>query len=418
MEQHANGSLLEDFDVPTMELFSEDLLSIMGNKRPDFRWFVVGPERSGASWHTDPCHTSAWNALIQGRKRWALYPPDRVPPGAMLDDDGSHDVSGRTSLQWYLDVYPTLDNESKPIEVIQMPGEVIYVPCGWWHMVLNLETTVAVTQNFVDQSNFSQFCQDFIQSTNPYDALAFRDLALRKLPRYRSRVQLEFMPFMLGMENTSELANSFRYVNDTWITMIEKVCKRHNVSFNKEMKSCLSCTSTLDTIVPMTRGLNPIFQVGTTVVVKFYSWLDILEQDLALDFLNPHIPSYENEKWAFHLLRNHHDSLFPNLLGCGYAMLGHSANSPWPWPYTIQSNISNSMSLRKASTTGGIAFESWEMVAHWLGNAVLPCFASTPIPMDDSRYSWSWYVWYLSGRRDACMEGSLFIFTFYHYLWR
>ena len=37
--------------------------------RPRYRWLIVGPERSGASWHVDPALTSAWNTLLFGRKR-------------------------------------------------------------------------------------------------------------------------------------------------------------------------------------------------------------------------------------------------------------------------------------------------------------------------------------------------------------
>ena len=35
------------------------------------------------------------------------------------------------------------------VEVVQEPGETIYVPMGWWHTVLNLEFSVAVTANFL-----------------------------------------------------------------------------------------------------------------------------------------------------------------------------------------------------------------------------------------------------------------------------
>jgi Cupin-like domain len=62
--------------------------------------------------------------------------------------------------QWWLDIYPQLSDEDKPIECTQLPGETIYVPSGWWHCVLNLETTVAVTQNYVNKSNFEFVCLD------------------------------------------------------------------------------------------------------------------------------------------------------------------------------------------------------------------------------------------------------------------
>lgn len=63
-------------------------------------------------------------------------------------------------LQWWLDFYPLLADEDKPIECTQLPGETIYVPSGWWHCVLNLETTIAVTQNFVNPCNFEFVCLD------------------------------------------------------------------------------------------------------------------------------------------------------------------------------------------------------------------------------------------------------------------
>ncbi|KAG5048728.1 F-box protein [Glycine soja] len=60
-------SLLKDYCVP--HLFQEDFFDILDtDKRPSYRWLIIGPERSGASWHVDPALTSAWNTLLCGRK--------------------------------------------------------------------------------------------------------------------------------------------------------------------------------------------------------------------------------------------------------------------------------------------------------------------------------------------------------------
>ena len=51
-----------DYWPPTC--FGQDVFTLLGDQRPDHRWLIVGPERSGSTFHKDPNATSAWNAVI------------------------------------------------------------------------------------------------------------------------------------------------------------------------------------------------------------------------------------------------------------------------------------------------------------------------------------------------------------------
>jgi len=140
------------------------IVTLVFTVRPPYKWLLLGPPRSGTPFHVDPLATSAWNACLEGRKRWALYPPGGwdgegdawLPPGVKLTrmEDGERSYDAPSSYEWWLTTYPSLDVRERPLEFIQEAGDVVFVPRGWWHTVVNETYMVAYTQNFTSEHNF------------------------------------------------------------------------------------------------------------------------------------------------------------------------------------------------------------------------------------------------------------------------
>jgi len=159
-EREEGKDMLTDYEKP--KYFTDDLFSLVGEKRrPPYRWMLVGPERSGTNVHRDPLGTSAWNTLLRGKKRWVMFKPG-CPADLVEGDLHRQKGEDNEAATYFTKVLPRIraDEEKKAtpdlgmIECIQYPGETIFVPGGWWHAVLNLEDTVAVTQNFASRTNF------------------------------------------------------------------------------------------------------------------------------------------------------------------------------------------------------------------------------------------------------------------------
>jgi len=111
--------------------------------RPDARWLIVGPRGAGSTFHVDPNGTSAWNGVIRGAKKWVLYPPGVSPPGVHASADGATVAAPASVLEWFRTFYdPDASRSgpvgSRPLEGIARAGEIVFVPRGWWHCVLNL----------------------------------------------------------------------------------------------------------------------------------------------------------------------------------------------------------------------------------------------------------------------------------------
>jgi len=150
-------SMGSDYQVPPFFSKERDLFGVLESSRPNYRWLIMGPKRSGSTFHKDPNGTSAWNACVRGVKKWILLPPSVTPPGVHSSVDGV-DVTSPVSLtEWFINFYHHLpDVGVESIECIQRPGDLVFVPTQWWHCVLNLTECIAITQNYVSTCNLKR----------------------------------------------------------------------------------------------------------------------------------------------------------------------------------------------------------------------------------------------------------------------
>lgn len=110
--------------------FFRDWLSEFHSKYPnigklDFMFLYWGDKGTFTGYHEDVVGTFSWSLNIRGSKKWRFYVESLAGPVV--------------------------------IETIQCPGEMVFVPSGCYHTVLNLENdTISINQNWFNERNIDQ----------------------------------------------------------------------------------------------------------------------------------------------------------------------------------------------------------------------------------------------------------------------
>ncbi|TDH71063.1 hypothetical protein CCR75_002800 [Bremia lactucae] len=491
--------LLQDYNIEDLMVFKEDFLSVTGmesrldgnnklrdesgkhedrvksiggktkkrdtvSKRADFRWIVIGPQRTGASWHQDPVNTSAWNSLVKGRKRWAIYPPNVLPPGISKSESGGYFGSGMdmSSLMWYLHVYPTLTSGQKPLEVIQEEGDTIYVPNGWWHLVLNLDNTIAVTQNFVDSHNAIMFMKDLFEDGQD-DKLAMVQHKLRATrPETYDIFRVAQIPRVNGYLSEEMFQQTF-HVLEYWKPQLKRILKRHKLlaqlndpaakysAANKVKYPKMKC---------LTSRVNPTFAVGKRLIIKFFSqynnnWgefdfetymtpnfdvtdviaptfkrhkrssLQPCELKRVMSLRYAMEESFRIEKAVYEMIEKstssnceHHPlhAMISRLCNSGHLLYLDEVDSNdedesiWRWPYIVIEYVNNDVSLKTVKKMGGATRKTWLNLAKWISQDFLPRLHSIPIDSEfrgvygHDKAEWGWYVHFLLRQRKRSIS--------------
>lgn len=127
--------MLNDFAEPITA--SQDALQrIPAEIFKPLLWLMIGGDNSGTALHYDVLNTHAWLTVIEGRKRLALHPP--------VLGDCPYERKRERALQ----VLATRRNcgDWRYFEIEK--GDLLFIPAGWWHEVVNDAPTIGLTRNF------------------------------------------------------------------------------------------------------------------------------------------------------------------------------------------------------------------------------------------------------------------------------
>jgi len=183
------------------ECFQEDLFVLLGEHRPDHRWLIIGPERSGSTFHKDPNATSAWNAVIRGSKYWIMFPNSVLPPGVYMSEDESEVTSPLSIAEWLLSFHAEARSTPGCLEGICREGEVLHVPSGWWHLVVNLDPAIAITQNFVPRAHLNATVRFLKHKANQVSG--FKDAIADAYALFMERLQQAYPNLAVAFEEST-----------------------------------------------------------------------------------------------------------------------------------------------------------------------------------------------------------------------
>jgi glycosyltransferase involved in cell wall biosynthesis len=145
------------------DLSSSSALSSSSDQPSDYRFLYLGPQGSFTPLHTDVLKSHSWSVNIAGRKLWRLlpaeyasfvqdkstgmsHPYDFYPEE--LEEDPS--TSKSTNCSAMNTRFPGLRQAQQHIiEILQYPGEAIFIPSGWFHTVLNLDDCLSINHNWI-----------------------------------------------------------------------------------------------------------------------------------------------------------------------------------------------------------------------------------------------------------------------------
>ena len=128
----------------------------------------VGGKDAGTQFHK---HSDGFSLLFVGHKRWWMTPHESMPVPTFPADKIPIKV-------WADELFPSLDLTDKPSHCVQAPGDIIYVPDGFYHATVNLDDTIGIAAQNLDGGPIQEKVTQQVQLVQ---ASSLQELARAKL---------------------------------------------------------------------------------------------------------------------------------------------------------------------------------------------------------------------------------------------
>jgi hypothetical protein len=202
---------------------SMDWLNLYCSTHPDgkegFKFLYAGRANTFTPMHHDVLCSFSWSANIVGTKKWILFDPEQ---SKLLFDRHNRDVIPDIT-KLCPSKYPNA-HRAKPIHCVQQAGEVMYVPSGYYHQVLNLTDCISVNHNGLQSENafaaWRFLRKEYVDSKHAIEHL---ESTYESVSAFESEIQ-RVMRVDCGFDVSK------------WIDMLRVVASRCSIVFAKRLE--------------------------------------------------------------------------------------------------------------------------------------------------------------------------------------
>jgi hypothetical protein len=132
--------------------------------------YIGGKDAGFPFLHYDDYHYHAYIGQVFGLKKFFVFSPDQ--------SESMYPTPRRKHVSLVRDVeHPDLDTfpnfaKAKPMTCVLEPGDLVFMPCGWWHTTRMLSTSISIAINRVNASNWRHVKADIVEEMGEFHGRA------------------------------------------------------------------------------------------------------------------------------------------------------------------------------------------------------------------------------------------------------